>query len=65
MIGTNNFASLQDKHFIYYKLSEIYKESGFIKEYIQIIPEIYKIGEQLNLDSSHMRNESYDIAMAY
>ncbi len=65
MIGTNNFASLQDKHFIYYKLSEIYKESGFIKEYIQIIPEMYKIGEQLNLDSSHMRNESYDIAMAY
>lgn len=65
MLSQNNFASLQDKHFILFKLSEAYQRTGFIKEYIEIIPELYKTGRQLKLISSHAHEEYNQIALAY
>lgn len=65
MLSQNNFASLQDKHFILFKLSEAYERTGFIKEYIEIIPELYKTGRQLKLISSHAHQEYNQIALAY
>jgi signal transduction histidine kinase len=65
MVNRENFANLQDKHFIYLKLSEAYERSGFIKEYIEIIPELYETSRQLELLSSHVHEEYNQIALAY
>lgn len=65
MVNQDNFASLQDKHFIYLKLTEAYKTSGFISEYIELIPTLHEVGRQLELLSSHAHEEYNGIAMAY
>jgi signal transduction histidine kinase len=65
MVSQNNFASLQDKHFIYLKLAEAYKASGFISEYIDLMPPLHEIGRQLELVSSHAHEEFSGIGMAY
>ncbi|WP_369995194.1 tetratricopeptide repeat protein [Winogradskyella sp.] len=65
MVKNNSFANNQDKHFVYLKLSEVYKELGLLKEYIELTPELYEVARHLKLRSSHAHEEYNHIALAY
>lgn len=65
MVNSDAFASLQDKHFVYLKLGEVYKEMGFIDRYIELAPIQFEVGRKLKLISSHVHEEYSHIALAY
>ncbi|MDY2588497.1 tetratricopeptide repeat-containing sensor histidine kinase [Winogradskyella aquimaris] len=65
MVKSDNFATLQDKHFVYLKLGEVYKDTGFIKRYIELAPIQFEVGRKLKLKDSHAHEEFNHIALAY
>ncbi|WCO02707.1 histidine kinase dimerization/phosphoacceptor domain -containing protein [Psychroserpens ponticola] len=65
MITKDSFATLQDKHFIYTYLCFEYYSAGYLTNYIELIPEKYRILKALNKEPEASQNEFSDIASAY